>query len=272
MRRGPIESDLASRATETVRQEVTSSAEVRFDGRDAVVSGTCASPEDAEAARQAAASVPGAASARLGDDVTITGVPAPPLVVAVDDGELVVTATVPDQQAREELLAAAVSGSSGALTGDVTVDPDVAGTPVAGLAPLAESLTSVPGDHEVSVTGKNIVLSGFVPDAEAVDDLGARVLAAAEQLVPGATVDNQLTAAPSAPAEPTAPAEPAAPAVTPPAAVPAEPTAPATPAEPPTDAPADSAVAVRERLASVLAGSSVTFGRSSAEIAPTVEA
>jgi outer membrane protein OmpA-like peptidoglycan-associated protein len=248
LRRGPIESDLAARATQAVRQEVTSSAEVTFDGRDALVNGTFASAQDAEAARRVAASVPGAASARLGDDVTIAAAQPRPLVIAVKDGALVVSATVPDQHAREELLGAAVSASSGGLTGDVTVEPEVVGPPVDALARLAESITSVPGDHEVSVAGTTVVLSGTVPDEADVEQLGTSVLAAAGQVVPGATLDNRLTVQPV----------PADAAAAPPDAAAAEPSL--------------GAEAVRERLEAVLDGSSVTFARGSAALAAPVGA
>jgi outer membrane protein OmpA-like peptidoglycan-associated protein len=192
LRRGPIEADLAERATAVVREHAGPSAAVTFEGRDGVLHGTFPGEAAAEQARSLVAAVDGAASARLGADVRIASVPARPLVVAVEREALRVVATVPDRRLRDELLGAAVTASDGALTSDVVVDADVAAPAVDAFAGVAGALAATPGDHTVAIDGDAVVLSGAVPDAAAVGVLGERVLAAARAAVPGAILDNRL--------------------------------------------------------------------------------
>jgi outer membrane protein OmpA-like peptidoglycan-associated protein len=193
LRRGPIEADLTSRATAVVRKQTGASATVTFDGRNAVLHGTFPSTQAAEMARSSVAEVDGASSARLGDDVRIASKPARPLVVAVEGKDLLVTATVPDRNAREDLLGAAVAASDGNLTSEVVVDGDVASPPVTVFPEIAAALTASPGDHGVQVRDDTVVLSGTVPDPTTLGKLGDDVLAAAREAMPEVKLDNQLT-------------------------------------------------------------------------------
>jgi outer membrane protein OmpA-like peptidoglycan-associated protein len=193
IRRGPIEAGLVDRANTVVHRQPGSSATVTFDGREGVLHGSFPSDQAAEQARSSVAAVDGASSARLGDDVRIASEPAHPLVVAVEGKGLIVTATVPDRKAREELLGAAVAASDGGLTGDVAVDADVAAPPVTAFPDVAAALTAAPGDHSAELRDGTVVLSGTVPDEATLGRLGEDVLAAARRVVPEATLDNKLT-------------------------------------------------------------------------------
>jgi outer membrane protein OmpA-like peptidoglycan-associated protein len=191
LRHGPIEDDLATRATDGVRRTGAAHARVTVEGRDAVVHGAFASAAAAEAARRSAA-VAGTTSARLGTDVVIATKPARPVVVAVDGSGLTVTATVPDSESRLELLGAAAATGSGSLTGHVSVDPEVAPPAALALGKLVDALSGGAGTRSVTVAGSSVVVRGTVPDPAARAGVGARVLAAVRTSVPGATVDNEL--------------------------------------------------------------------------------
>ncbi len=209
LRRGPIEADLAERATTVVRMQPGSSATVTFDGREGVLHGTFPSKQAAEQARSSVAAVDGASSARLGDDVRITSEPAHPLVVSAEGEDLIVTATVPDRRAREELLGAAVAASEGSLRSDVVVDADVAAPPVTAFPEIAAALATTPGDQSVALEGGAVVLSGTVPDAATLARLGDEVLAAVREGAPEVTLDNRLTVGPSASPSPSPSPSPA---------------------------------------------------------------
>ncbi|MCM3884499.1 OmpA family protein, partial [Frankia sp. R82] len=114
LRRGPIQDDLATRASAAVRAVGGVHAQVHIEGREAVVTGRFPSAAAAEQAR-ASAAVSGTTSARLGDDVVIVTEPARPLVLAVSGGVLSVTATVADRDSRDALLAA-VADAAGPAT------------------------------------------------------------------------------------------------------------------------------------------------------------
>ncbi|ABD11289.1 flagellar motor protein MotB [Frankia sp. CcI156] len=191
LRRGPIEDDLAARATAAVRSTGGVHAQVHVEGREAVVTGRFPSAAAAEQAR-ASAAVAGTTSARLGDDVVIATEPARPLVLAVAGRGLSITATVPDRASRAALLAAVADASGGSVTGEVRVDPAVAEPPVEVVAAVAAALRGFPGSHSVTVSGTTVAVAGSAPDEATRRRLGAQVLAAAGTTVPDATLDNRL--------------------------------------------------------------------------------
>ncbi|KLL12361.1 OmpA family protein [Protofrankia coriariae] len=265
LRREPIEDELADRAVLAVRSHGQDGAQVSFDGRDATVHGTFPSLTDAEAARQAVARVSGARTASLGSDIHIAPALLPaaarPFVIAVDGDSLTVTATVPDRVAREQVLGAAAAASAGTLTGKVTVDPAVAAPPVTALADLARTLTTVAGEHKVTIAGSSVVLEGSVADAGEATRLGATVLAEARRTLPAATVDNRLTVrsvTPALPAAGGAATAPAAGATTPRSVTDASAPQPAAGATTPQS--------VAGRLASVVATGRITFATDSSEL------
>jgi outer membrane protein OmpA-like peptidoglycan-associated protein len=175
-----------------VHEQAGASAAVTFDGRDGVLHGTFPSAQVAEKARSSVASVDGVASARLGDDIRIPSSPARRFVVGVEGGELTVAAAVPDRRLRDELLAAAVTASEGALTTDVIVDGKVGVPPVGAFPGIAAALTAVPGNHSVTIEGDSVVVAGVVPDTAALKRLSGQVLAATREVLPEATLDNRL--------------------------------------------------------------------------------
>lgn len=194
LRRGPIEDDLADRATAAIRATGAAHAEVSTDGRAVVVHGRF---DNAEAAEQAlsAAAVSGTSSARLADDVVIATLPAAPLVIETAGGGLAVTATVPDSATRAELLGAVADATGGEISATVTVDDDVAMPAVGTIAELVDALDAAPGIRSVTIDGSSVVLSGTAPDQAARASLGGAALAAVQDSVPGATVDNRLAVA-----------------------------------------------------------------------------
>ncbi|KQC37335.1 OmpA family protein [Frankia sp. ACN1ag] len=191
LRRGPIQDDLAARATAAVRAVGGVHAQVRIEGREAIVTGRFPSAAAAEQAR-ASAAVSGTTSARLGDDVVIATQPARPLVLAVAGQGLSVTATVPDAASRAALLAAVADAADGTVRGQVLVDPAVAEPPVEAVAALATALRGVAGEHSATVSGSTVALAGGTPDEAARRRLGAAVLAATAATVPGATLADHL--------------------------------------------------------------------------------
>ncbi|CAO5187276.1 OmpA-OmpF porin, OOP family [Frankia sp. AiPs1] len=211
LRRGPIRDDLASRATAAVRAAGGLHAQVHIVGREAVVTGRFPSAAAAEQAR-ASAAVSGTTSARLGDDVVIATEPARPLVLAASAGALSVTATVPDRQTRDTLLAAVAdaagagssttrsSGSTQArpstsveVHGQIAIDESVAEPPLEAVPALAAALRGVPGDHSVALRGATLELTGSVSDASAGRRLATATLDAARATVPGATLQDRVT-------------------------------------------------------------------------------
>jgi len=192
LRRGPIQDDLAARATAAVRAAGGVHAQVHIEGREAVVTGRFPSAAAAEQAR-ASAAVSGTTSARLGDDVVIATEAARALVLSLTGAGLSIDATVPDRQARASLLAAVADATGGSVSGRVLVDPAVAEPPVDAVPALAAALRGVPGNHTATVRGTTVAVSGAVPDAAARDRLSAAVLSAAGAAVPGVTVRDQLT-------------------------------------------------------------------------------
>ncbi|WP_308222417.1 OmpA family protein [Frankia sp. AgB32] len=199
LRRGPIQDDLAARASAAVKAAGGVHAQVHIEGRTAVVTGRFPSAAAAEQAR-ASAAVSGTTSARLGNDVVIASEPARPLVLAVVGKDLSITATVPDRDSRARLLAAVADAGGGAVRGTVTVDPTVAEPPVEAVPALAAALRRVPGNHSATLRSGAVAVAGSVPDAATARSLGAAVLAAAGPSVPGATLSDQLVVPRSAPA------------------------------------------------------------------------
>ncbi|THJ74840.1 OmpA family protein [Candidatus Frankia alpina] len=191
LRRGPIQDDLAARATAAVRAAGGVHAQVRIEGREAIVSGRFPNAAAAEQARVSAA-VSGTTSARLGGDVVIATRPAKPLVLAVAGGGLAVTATVPDGASRAALLAAVADAAGGTVRGQVLVDPAAVEPPVEAVAALATALRGVAGEHSATVSGTTVALTGGAPDEAARRRLGAAVLAATSAAVPGATLANHV--------------------------------------------------------------------------------
>ncbi len=191
LRRGPIQDDLAARATAAVRAAGGVHAQVRIEGREAIVSGRFPNAAAAEQARVSAA-VSGTTSARLGGDVVIATRPAKPLVLAVAGGGLAVTATVPDGASRAALLAAVADAAGGTVRGQVLVDPAAVEPPVEAVAALATALRGVAGEHSATVSGTTVALTGGAPDEAARRRLGAAVLAATSSAVPGATLANHV--------------------------------------------------------------------------------
>ncbi len=199
LRRGPIQDDLAARATAAVKAAGGVHAQVHIEGRTAVVTGRFPSAAAAEQAR-ASAAVSGTTSARLGDDVVIASEPARALVLAVVGKDLSITATVPDRDSRARLLAAVADAGGGTVRGTVTVDPTVAEPPVEAVPALAAALRRVPGSHSATLGAGTVAVAGSVPDADTARRLGAAVLAAASSTVPGVTLRDQLVQPAAAPA------------------------------------------------------------------------
>ncbi|MCK9876478.1 OmpA family protein [Frankia sp. Ag45/Mut15] len=204
LRRGPIQDDLSTRASAAVRAVGGVHAQVRIEGREAVVTGRFPNAAAAEQAR-ASAAVSGTTSARLGADVVIATEPARPLVLAVTGGVLTVTATVADRESRDALLAAVADAAGKAgkaeVRGRITLDPRV-GEPSLGAVPaLAAAVQGVSGDHAVTLLGSTVELTGRVADPAAGRRLEATSLDAARASVPGVTVQNHL-AIPAAAAKP----------------------------------------------------------------------
>ncbi|SNQ49453.1 Outer membrane protein/peptidoglycan-associated (Lipo)protein [Frankia canadensis] len=192
LRRGPIQEDLAARATAAVKAAGGVHAQVHIEGREAVVTGRFPNAAAAEQAR-ASAAVAGTTSARLGDDVVIASEPARPLVLAVAGSGMSIDATVPDRAARASLLAAVADAAGGTVRGQIRVDPAVAEPPVEAVPALAAALRGVPGDHSATLRGATVAVAGSVPDAAAGQRLSAAVLSAAGATVSGVTVRDQLT-------------------------------------------------------------------------------
>ncbi|WP_018502664.1 OmpA family protein [Parafrankia discariae] len=254
LRRGPIEDDLAGRAADAVRVAGATQVRVSAEGREIVLHGRFDSAEDARRAR-AAAAVSGSGSVRLAADAVIASEPARPLVVGVERGGreasgVVLSATVPDSATRAALLGAAADAAGGVVSATVAVDPRVATPAVEAFGDVTKALGTGSGVRSVTIDGSSVVLVGSAPDDAARASIGAAVLAAARESIPGASLENRLAVGsgttvaldpatgeivrPAAPAAPAAPASSAAPA---PATAPA-PAAASAPAAVPAPAPA----------------------------------
>jgi len=197
LRRGPIERDLARRATDAVHRTGATRAEVTIAGTTATLHGDFTSPSAARAAL-AAARVHGVSSTRLGADALVATRPAQPVVLAVDGGRLTVRATVPDGARRAALLGD-ITAAGGALTSQITVDPRAAAPALPPLTGLLTALTRVPGTHTLTVDGDRLVLRGTVADADGRASLGTAVLTAGRTGGARVVLDNQLVVAAAAP-------------------------------------------------------------------------
>ncbi|ABW11681.1 OmpA/MotB domain protein [Parafrankia sp. EAN1pec] len=196
LRRGPIENDLTGRAADAVRAAGATQVRVSAEGREIVLHGRFDSAEDARRAR-AAAAVSGSSSVRLAADAVIASEPAQPLVVGVEragraPGGVVLSATVPDSATRAALLGAAADAAGGVVSATVTVDPRVATPAVEAFGDVAKALGTGPGVRSVTIDGSSVVLWGSAPDDAARASIGAAVLAAARQSIPGASLENRL--------------------------------------------------------------------------------
>lgn len=257
---GPIEDDLAARATEAVRRTGATDVVASADGTEVTLHGSFPSAAAAAQARQAA-EVSGVSSVRLGDDVLIATRPAEPVVLAVAAGGLTVRATVPDLPGRAELFGAAAAATTWRLSGDIRVDPDTAAPAALPFAELVAALTGTAGPHTLTVDATGLTLTGAVADDAARAVLTAAVSAALEDAGAGPmSVDDQLVVDPAAVAADARAAAvvstDGAGAATPGAAAPAE--GSGTPAGSGAGAEADAAAA-RAALAEALAGRAITF-------------
>ncbi|CAI7976977.1 OmpA family protein [Frankia sp. Hr75.2] len=197
LRRGPIENDLTGRAADAVRSAGATQVRVSAEGREIVLHGRFDSAEDARRAA-AAAAVSGSSSVRLAADAVIASEPAQPLVVGVEQragrapAGVVLSATVPDSATRAALLGAAADAAGGVVSATVTVDPRVATPAVEAFGDVARALDTGPGVRSVTIDGSSVVLWGSAPDDAARASIGAAVLAAARQSIPGASLENRL--------------------------------------------------------------------------------
>jgi OOP family OmpA-OmpF porin len=197
LRRGPIEDDLAARATAAVRGVSAGHAQATVAGREVTLHGTFPSQAAATDALRAA-QVDGVSSARLATDVVIASEPARPVVVAVTAGSLAISATVPDRDSRAELLGAAVAATSGRLTGEVAIDPKAAAPALPPVADLVSAMSRGPGSRSLTVDGASVVLTGTTVDRATRSTIGAAVLAAARTVRSDAVVDNRIAVEPAA--------------------------------------------------------------------------
>ncbi|WP_238429591.1 OmpA family protein [Frankia nepalensis] len=194
LRRGPIEKNLAERASDAVRRAGAAHIEVTVTGTVAILHGDFASPAAAQAALRAA-KVDGVSSARLGDDALVATRPARPLVLTYADGQLTVRATVPDPERRAALLADVADVTGGRLTSDITVDPSAGAPQLPPLAGLVTALTRAPGTYTLTVDGSSLALTGTVANESTRVGLGAAVLTAGRAGDAGVVLDNQLVIA-----------------------------------------------------------------------------
>jgi OOP family OmpA-OmpF porin len=182
-----IEQDLTGRSAAALRAADFAGIGVRFDGRDATLTGVPAGSE-AKAAG-AVKSVAGVRVAELSRGATAAG-SANRVDLALRGDTVVVAGTVPDEGARRQLVDAVRS-----TAGNRTIEDQVtvtAGGPGLNLGPvraLADLLATGAGDRAVSYDGRTVSLTGAVP-SEAARSTAADAASAA---APGATVENQLT-------------------------------------------------------------------------------
>ncbi|OHV32168.1 flagellar motor protein MotB [Parafrankia soli] len=270
LRRGPIENDLTGRAADAVRSAGATQVRVSAEGREIVLHGRFDSAEDARRAA-AAAAVSGSSSVRLAADAVIASEPAQPLVVGMEQragrapAGVVLSATVPDSATRAALLGAAADAAGGVVSATVTVDPRVATPAVEAFGDVARALGTGPGVRSVTIDGSSVVLWGSAPDDAARASIGAAVLAAARQSIPGASLENRLAVGSGA----TVALDPATgeilrPAAPTPATVPAPSAVPAPAPAPGTTggagwAAAGSADSTRAALRAALDGTALTF-------------
>ncbi|CRK60113.1 Outer membrane protein [Alloactinosynnema sp. L-07] len=148
-------------------------------------SGSGATPPAPASANPSASVVPPAASSG-------------PLGFELKNGQVVLTGNVPDEAARQALVAAATQVAGGRpVVNNLAVAPGA--TLPAAPADLAKAvvlLGTAPGDRGVKWDGNTITLTGSVP-TEADKAAATQAVAAA---APGVKFDNQLTVAAPAPA------------------------------------------------------------------------
>lgn len=256
LRRGPIENDLAVRAADAVRAAGMNRAWVSADGRDIVLHGRFDSPDQAGAARVAAA-VDGSGAVTMAPDAVVAVEPSRPLVIGVSGGGtkpsgLTFSATVPDSATRAELLGAAADVSGGVLSAAVTVDPRVAMPALEAFGDVARALGKQAGVRSATIDGSALVLEGTAPDPATGAAIGSEALAAVRHWLPGASLDNRLTVASGA----VVVVDPATGAVRPADGRPAEAPAAAAPAVPSSPVPSGDS---RAALRTALTGTGLTF-------------
>jgi len=201
--RPQIEAGLTRTATESLAAAGLTGAGVRFDGRDAVVTGV--SGPDAERAAGIVRGLPGVRVARLppgdgtdgpggdGDGSDAGAAAAGPFGIARRGEDVVLSGVVGSEAERGALVDAATAQAGGrAVFDELTVTegaPPRPGVTAASIGALT-ALVGASGDGTAaSLDGDTLTLTGTAPDP-------ASVQAAAQGAVPpGTTVDNRLTVA-----------------------------------------------------------------------------
>ncbi|MGH3734795.1 MAG: OmpA family protein [Micromonosporaceae bacterium] len=192
-----IEDKLTAASTSELDKAGISGATVAFDGRDATLSGVPEGQEDQ--ALDAVRGVDGVRTAKLagggGDGEQpqpTTPAEAGKLDIGLEDGKVVLSGTVPDEETRQQVLDAAKENAGGKEVVDeltvsegATLPGDAADTGklVAALDP------GKPGDRSVNWSGDGVSLTGAVPDEDTRKAVADGVAAA----LPDATVDDQMT-------------------------------------------------------------------------------
>jgi outer membrane protein OmpA-like peptidoglycan-associated protein len=188
--RTSIENDLTNRTETALADAGYDDVTVEYQGRDATVTTSDASA-DAGAIRAAVRGVDGNRVVH----VTTDGADgSPPFSVAAQGGDLVVTATAPDETSKMALLDAVRANAGGRNVVDkVTVTAGAKAPDATAIGEFAGALGAAPGDRSIAVDGDTVTLTGSVPSGEA----RAEAERAATAAQPGTKVNNQLMIAPA---------------------------------------------------------------------------
>ncbi len=186
--RPQIEGGLTMSAAAALSAAGFPSADLRFDGRDATISGIPgADGPDAIAAVEAVTGVRVATATDVGSGGT-TDTPA--FRVARRGDDIVLTGQVQSDSERSELVAAAGPNVVDELT-VIAGDPLQPGVDATSVGTIAAALAAGSGDVAVAIGVDGATLSGTVADDATRTAMARKVTAA----LLGATVDNELTVA-----------------------------------------------------------------------------
>lgn len=187
-----VEPRLTENARDALRDAGISNIDVRFDGREAFLSGASASRDELARAERLVEAVDGVRWATVVQDAgagTSAETALPALSVqSGPDGAIAVTGTVGTAQAASALQDAAETAFGEAAEVDMTVEDGVAAAGWSDGVPALFGALSVVDDLAFSLEGDHATLAGSAAVPTAVED-------AVEGALPGVTLDSTLTVA-----------------------------------------------------------------------------
>jgi outer membrane protein OmpA-like peptidoglycan-associated protein len=185
-----VQDDLTTRTESALADAGYRNAAVRYSGRDATVTAPAASEADTAKIRDVVRGVEGNRVVQVKTGDAQPGPAARPFSVLSQNGDVTVTAVVPDEASKEAFLRAVQEKAGRDVGGTITVEPGAEAPDATMVGALAAALGTDPGSRTVSVEGVTVTITGTVSS----DEEKTRITkAAADAHGAPASVTNTLT-------------------------------------------------------------------------------